>query len=162
MGGTITTLNLENADPKVKSEVENSFTPPVDYEGCYYDPKHPPQITFTSDGKLRYIGGEPISKDRAYSEAYWNHLTEVQELSLKEIADMRSGMEKAIRDGVVSFAVKELDEHGEFYPKDMAKIAAYKITANDIGYGFESYDYDVETSEVKIITKSNSEISSLV
>jgi hypothetical protein len=112
---------------------------PVEIQGKYYDPYHPPKLYQTPEGKQEYRGGKALDKDEAYSMMFW---VKDKPEGLKEA--MASSVEIAVGSGEFSSfvgATKGPDGKFELEQDSKEKLSAYRLIAREKGYQIGSFKY---------------------
>lgn len=125
---------------------------PVEVDGTFYDPYHPPKLYQTADGKQEYRGGKVIDRDEAYSMMFWSRPIGP---GLRE--SMMESIETAAQSGqFFSFAGVSKISGGkiELDQKSKEKLSAYRILAKEMGYVIGSFQYHEDAGTVQAsITK---------
>jgi hypothetical protein len=126
---------------------------PLEINGVFYDPFHPPKLIQTPDGRQEYRGGRVLDKDEAYSMLFWQ---KDQPPGLREA--MEQSLDTAIQKGVFSTFVggtERPDGGFEFDQDSKEKLSAYRILARERKYQIGPFRYlhGSGTAQATIIKK---------
>ncbi len=130
------TQDLNTKPETVPSRPEGPIVQrPMEINGVFYDPLHPPKAYQKEDGSMEYRGGKPLERDQAdklYSERFWQR------------------QPKGVRESMIDI-IKERAEGGSFViavdPRgitddDREKLSAYRDLAKQIGYEVGEYKFE--------------------
>jgi len=138
------TPDQPSAENKPKLPGGAARAKPLEINGQFYDPYHPPKLVRKTDGTEEYVGGKTIDRDTIYANRFWDR----QPKGMKEV--MIQELHKAAADprGKIGSFVNPsgMDE------RDKEKLSAYRQLGKELGYEIGKYHFNpkVHTAEASI------------
>ena len=108
---------------------------PLEINGVFYDPLHPPRAYQKADRSMEYRGGKPLEReeaDRLYSERFWQ----------RQPKGVREAMIENIQKGAESGFIGSYVDPGGITDDDREKLSAYRNLAKELGYEVGEYKFE--------------------